>query len=77
MAPHTKESTWSLLTRLLCNAEAGNSVSSYGNVFCQPALTECCQGKSLIIKEHVSVNVVFVGLLREWLMPFQEKGTAE
>lgn len=35
------------------------SVSNYGNIFCQPALMECCQGKSLIIKKHVSVNVIF------------------
>lgn len=53
------------------------SISNYGNTFCQPALMECCQGKSLIIKEHVSVNVTFVGLLRERLMSFQEKSTAE
>lgn len=53
------------------------SISNYDNIFCQPALMECCQGNSLIIKEHVSVNVIFVGLLREQPMSFQEKGTAE
>lgn len=53
------------------------SISNYDNIFCQPALMECCQGNSLIIKEHVSVNVIFVGVLREHLMSFQEKGTAE
>lgn len=53
------------------------STSTYGNIFCQPAPMERCQGKSLIIKEHVSVNAIFLGLLREWLMSFQEKGTAE
>lgn len=35
------------------------SISNYGNIFCQPALMERCQEKSLIIKEHVSVNVIF------------------
>lgn len=63
---------------LLCNAkEGGKSISNYGNIFCQPAPLDSCQGNSLIIEEHVSVNVIFVGLLGEWLMSFQEKGTAE
>lgn len=63
---------------LLCNAkEGGKSISNYGNIFCQPAPLGSCQGNSLIIKERVSVNVIFVGLLGEWLMSFQEKGTAE
>jgi len=35
------------------------SISNYGNIFCQPALMECCQGKPLITKERVSVNVIF------------------
>lgn len=59
MAPYVKESTWSPLAKLLCNAKGGKSMSNYGNIFCQPALMERCQGKSLIIKEHVSVNVIF------------------
>lgn len=63
---------------LLCNAEGGKkSIPNYGNVFCQPALLERCQGNSLIIKDHGSVNVISVGLLREWLLSFQEKGAAE
>lgn len=55
------------------------AISNYGNIFCQFALMECCQGKSLIIKECISVNVTFffVHLLREWLVSFHEKGTAE
>lgn len=57
--------------------QKGENISNYDNIFCQPALMECCQGNSLIIKERISVNVIFVGLLREWLMSFQEKGTAE
>lgn len=35
------------------------AISNYGNIFCQFALMECCQGKSLIIKECISVNVIF------------------
>lgn len=54
----------------------GKPISNYGSIFCQPALLDGCQGNSLIIKERVSVNVISVGLLGEWLMSFQEKGTA-
>lgn len=54
----------------------GKPISNYGSIFCQPALLDGCQGNSLIIKERVSVHVISVGLLGEWLMSFQEKGTA-